>query len=188
MSNEITSHFLNFEGLYSSFYKRAFLFTKSYVYNDMVAEDIVSESLIKLWEQIRKVNVENPNSLLLTILKNRALDYLKHEQIKEEAFKEIKRNTYQELGMRISMLESCDPKEVYSEEVQRILHDTLSNLSKEARQVFEMSRFDGKSNKEIAEELGVSIKNVEYHITKALKALRISLKDYLPHLFFLLSI
>jgi RNA polymerase sigma-70 factor (ECF subfamily) len=43
-----------------------------------------------------------------------------------------------------------------------------------------MSRFGNQSNKEIAEALGLTVKSIEYHITKALKALRISLKDYLP--------
>lgn len=48
-----------------------------------------------------------------------------------------------------------------------------------------MSRFGGHSVKEIAEATGLSVKGVEYHITKALKALRVALKDYLPLFYFL---
>lgn len=48
-----------------------------------------------------------------------------------------------------------------------------------------LSRFENRSNKEIAETVGLSVKSVEYHIGKALKVLRVSLKDYLP-LFYLL--
>ena len=47
-----------------------------------------------------------------------------------------------------------------------------------------MSRFQDKSNKNIAEELNISVKGVEYHISKALRSLKISLKDYLPLLLF----
>ena len=47
-----------------------------------------------------------------------------------------------------------------------------------------MSRFENKMNKEIAENLGITVKGVEYHISKALKEFRISLKDYLPLFYF----
>jgi RNA polymerase sigma-70 factor (ECF subfamily) len=43
-----------------------------------------------------------------------------------------------------------------------------------------MSRFENLTNREIAEKLGLSIKSVEFHITKGLKVLRTNLKDYLP--------
>lgn len=186
MPEDKTLCFPRFDSLYIYFYKRAFYFTKSYVFDDLVAEDIVSESLIKLWEQIRKNHVDSPEAFLITVLKHKALDYLKHEQIKEEAFKEMRRNFHEELSIRISILEACNPDEVYSSEIQRIVNDTLSGLSKESRLIFEMSRSGEKTNREIASELGVSIKNVEYHIAKALKILRVRLKDYLPAILFLL--
>ena len=50
-----------------------------------------------------------------------------------------------------------------------------------------MSRFENKTVKEIADETNLTIKGVEYHITKALKALRINLKDYLPLFYFFLN-
>ena len=50
-----------------------------------------------------------------------------------------------------------------------------------------MHRFKGKTYKEIAEELGVSVQTVNYRIGQALKLLSVELKDYLPLLLFLLS-
>ena len=47
-----------------------------------------------------------------------------------------------------------------------------------------MSRYENKSIKEIADALNISVKGVDYHISKALKALRVSLKDYLYLFFF----
>jgi RNA polymerase sigma-70 factor (ECF subfamily) len=49
-----------------------------------------------------------------------------------------------------------------------------------------MSRVEDKSNKEIAKKFGISVKGVDYHVAKALKVLRVTLKDYLPALLFLL--
>ena len=65
-----------------------FFFAKSYVHNDLAAEDIASEALIKLWEKLKAESVEEKYilPLLLTILKNKALDYLKHEEVKRSAF------------------------------------------------------------------------------------------------------
>ena len=92
-----------------------------------------------------------------------------------------------ELSIRISTLEACDPKEIFSDEVNRIIHKTLKNLPEQTHRIFEMSRFENKTVKEIADETNLTIKGVEYHITKALKALRINLKDYLPLFYFLFS-
>lgn len=176
--------FMEFEVLYKQFYKKAFLFTKSYVHDDLIAEDITSEALIKLWEQIRRIKVEHPDAFLLTILKHKSLDYLKHETIKEEAFKELKNIHKEELELRISMLESCDPEEIFTAEIQQIIQETLARFPEQSRLIFEMSRFRNMSNKEIATELGLTVKSIEYHITKVLKALRINLKDYLPLFYF----
>lgn len=176
--------FTDFELLYKQCYKRAFYFTKSYVFDDLAAEDIASEALIKLWEQLRREDVKSPDALLLTILKNKSLDYLKHERVKEEAFNELQYFQHEELNMRISMLEACEPENIFTDEIQKIIQDTLAALPEQTRLIFEMSRFNYLSNKAIAEELGFTVKNVEYHITKALKVLKISLKDHLPLYFF----
>lgn len=174
----------DFDVLYREYYKKAYYFTKSYVHDALVAEDITSESLIRLWEQLRKVEIHCPDVFLLTILKNKSLDYLKHESVKENTFEEL-RNTYrEELTMRISMLEACDPEEIFSTEIQQILQQTLAQFPERTRRIFEMSRFGNQSNKEIAEALGYTVKNVEYHISKVLKVLRINLKDYLPLFYF----
>lgn len=45
---------INFNSIYTTYYRRAFLFTLSYVHNDLVAEDIVSEAIIYLWELSKK--------------------------------------------------------------------------------------------------------------------------------------
>lgn len=181
MSNVIVN---SFNEIYTSYYKKSFFFAKSYVHDDLAAEDIASESLIKLWEKLKTEKIDYIEPLLLTILKNKALDYLKHEEVKRTAFESMADWHQQELSIRISTLESCDPNEIFSDEVESIIRETLKLLPEQTRQIFLLSRFENKSNKEIAEQMGISIKGVEYHISKALKALRITLKDYLPLFYF----
>ncbi|RIH64638.1 RNA polymerase sigma-70 factor [Mariniphaga sediminis] len=170
----------HFNEIYTSFYRKSFLFVKSYVHDDMVAEDIVSDSLIKIWEKMKQEETGPIAPLLFTILKNASLDHLKHEAVKHNAHRHISNYFTRELEIRISTLQSCNPEEVFSSEVKQIVRDTLSSLPEKTRQVFEMSRFEGKPYKEIAADLGISVKGIEYHISRAVGELRVALKDYLP--------
>ena len=70
----------------------------------------------------------------------------------------------------MSALEACNPDEIFSEEVEKIISATLSTLSEQTRRAFILSRFENKSNKEIAEEMEISIKGVEYHISKSIES------------------
>lgn len=173
-----------FNTIYSTYYDKTFRFARLYVRNDLVAEDIATESLIKLWETMKKEKVEKPLALLLTILKHKSLDHLRKQVSMQEAFEGIAEWQHRELSIRISTLEACNPDDIFSEEIRSILMKTLNMLPPQTRKVFEMSRFEQKSGKEIAEELSITVKGVDYHIAKALKALRISLKDYLPLFYF----
>lgn len=170
----------NFNRFYTYYYNRCFLFAKSYVHDDLVAEDIASEALIKLWELSETGEIENPLKLLYVILKNKALDYLKHEKIKQDALTLISTHTKRELEIRISTLEASNPDKIFANDIQEILQSTISKLPEQTRKVFEMSRFKNMQNKEIAEYFDISVKGVDYHISKALSSLRENLKDYFP--------
>ena len=177
----------NFSFIYTSYYKKSFFFAKSYVHDDLAAEEIASESLIKLWERMKSEKIDYTIPLLLAIIKNKALDYLKHEEVKRSAFENIADWQSQDLHLRISSLEACNPEEIFSSEVEEIIQDTLQKLPAKTTEIFVLSRYDSKSNKEIAQEVNLSEKSVEYHISKALKALRIALTDYLPLFYFICS-
>ena len=179
---------ISFSEIYTNYYKRSFLFVKSYIRDDMMAEDIVSESLIKFWETSKQETIQHPQSLILTILRNNTLNYLKHREVRQKAIDTMSSRMVRDLDYRITTLEACDPQEIFSSEITRIIQETLQSLPEQTRRVFEMSRYESLSVKEIAEELAISPKSIEYHITKSLKALRIALKDYLPVFYFLFGV
>lgn len=177
----------SFSEIYTNYYKSSFLFVKSFVRDDMISEDIVSNSLIRLWETMKKEPVTHPQALLLKILKHNALNHLKHCSIKADVSTKIKQIHERDIYYRISTLQACDPNEIYSHEITTIVRKTLLTLSPKTRKVYEMRRVKGYSVKEIANAMDLSTKSVEYHMTQALKTLRLALKDYLPLLFFLLN-
>lgn len=177
---------VDFNTIYNDYYKRCYLFAKSYVNDSMTAQDIASESLIALWQTMKKEEVIHPLSLLLTILKNNSLNYLKSQERKTQAIETVSAVMQHDLNYRINSLTACDPQEIFSTEITTIIEQTLSSLSEQTRHIFESSRYEQRSVQEIADECGLSTKAVEYHITKSLKALRLALKDYMPLANFLL--
>ncbi|MDR2969792.1 MAG: RNA polymerase sigma-70 factor [Tannerellaceae bacterium] len=176
---------MDFQELYNKWYRRSFTFAKAYVQDNMVAEDIASESFVKLWKMIQEKEIEYPQSLLLTLIRNKALDYLRREVVRQTVEKDMADAYQRELSIRISTLEACNPEDIFSNEIKEIIRRTLESLPEQTRRIFEMSRYDGLPVKEISLRQGITPKAIEYHITLSLKALRISLKDYLPLFLFL---
>lgn len=177
---------INFNSIYTNYYRKAFLFTLSYVHNDMVAEDIVSEAIINLWELSKKQEIPSIEAVLITYLRSKSLSYLKHLQIQEKVYETLHDKGQRELEIRISTLEACEPEEILSEELRMKVNALIRTMPEQTQKIFIMERLEGKSHKEIASELGITVKGVEYHLSKALKVLRENLKDYLPFLFFLI--
>ncbi|MDY3789611.1 RNA polymerase sigma-70 factor [Bacteroides fluxus] len=174
------SNRLNLEKYYQLYYKKAYLFAKSYVRDQYVAEDIASDALVKLWVIMGENEIRHPLTFLLSIVKNKSIDFLRHEVIRQEALANMS-----DVGMgggnaRISALGSCEPENIYSKEIEYIIRDTLNALPDRTRNVFLMSRYQNLPKGEIAKRLNFTSKGVEYHIIKALKSLRVNLKDYLP--------
>ncbi|MCS2590447.1 RNA polymerase sigma-70 factor [Bacteroides thetaiotaomicron] len=160
-------------------------FAYSYIRYRQEAEDILMESMITLWENRDKWEEDsNLHGLLLTIIKNKALNYLAHLQVRLRAEEEINSHSQRELDLRISTLEACEPDVIFDSEIQHIVQKALKRMPNQSRQIFILSRYQNTPNKKIAEQLGISVKSVEFHITKALKILRTELKDYLVSILF----
>jgi RNA polymerase sigma-70 factor (ECF subfamily) len=103
---------------------------------------------------------------------------MKREQLHQGATDKMQELADWELNTRISTLQACNPEELFSVEIQQIVDETLNMLPERTRIIFTMSRYQNKSHKEIAQEFVITTKGVEFNIDKALKTLRISLKDY----------
>ncbi len=174
-----------FNSIYTKWRERCLAFAKSYLHDPEVAGDVVSDVMIQLWQRIiEEDDIENYGAYLFTLVKNSCLNYLQHKE-KELLASQILGSTAQrELELRISSLQSFDPEYIFSNEILVIYHRTLESLPVQTRKIFLLSRQEGLSVKKIASLCELSVKGVDYHIARALKALRISLQDYLPFVFF----
>lgn len=170
-------------------YKGRFIsFANSYVQEFSVAEDFTMEAFMDYWEMREMLQPDsNVPAYILTLIKHKCLNHLKRKQLQEDVSQRLRTVAEWELNLQISSLVVCEPTELFTTEIKEIVNRTLQQLPEQTRRVFLMSRFENKTRKEIADELNMTSKGVEYHISKALAALRVNLKDYytiLPFLFY----
>lgn len=174
------SAFIEFNDIYKQFYSGFVMFANSYLKDAVLAEDYVAEAFMAYWNNRSSLRPDaNVRAYILTVLKNKCLNHLRQTSREQARLRNIHDTAMWDLEMRISTLEACDPKEIFSAEIQEIVDKTLSTLSEKTLKAFVLSRYENKSHKEIAEELGMTVKGVEFHITKALNIIRKELKDYL---------
>lgn len=171
----------NFDKIYVLYYSRMFRFAKEYVLFDEDAENIVQDVFLLLWEKREVLDIQiSLVSYLFALVKNKSLDYLRHKIIADE-YK-------QELSAKLTALELLNYSFTSDEEIEQILMTAINKLPERCRQVFLKSRIEGKRNREIANELNLTVSTVENQMTIALRKLRVELKDYLPLLLFLLDV
>lgn len=183
---EYISDIQAFNELFTNYKDRFVRFANTYVEDSPVAEDIAIESLMYYWEnRMQLKHNSNIPAYILTVIKHKCLNYLNRMRAGEEIKEYLKKCDSWELNLRIATLEACNPEKIFSDEVQQIVEKTLNILPPQTRDIFIRSRYHNQSHKEIANALGISTKSVEFHITKALKVFRVTLKDYFPIWLFL---
>lgn len=173
-----------FNRLFSEYQQRYIRFARSYVSDAAVAEDLVMESFVAAWENRAGLTTASFPPYTLTIVKNKCLNHLRAQAVRLRAAEDIHSHGMRMLHTRITTLEACDPQELFSEEARRLVKQALDALPERTREIFIRSRFQGQSYKEIAAEMGTTVKSVEFEVSKAMKLLCVSLKDYLPLLAF----
>jgi len=177
---EASSDLKAFNQLFADYQGRFIRFANSYVRDVAIAEDITIESLMYYWEN-RHILPDDVNipAYVLTTIKHKCLNHLEHLRVREEYSEKMQAHAAWQLNVRISTLKACDPNELFTKEIQELVDKTLASLPEQTCKVFQLSRYENKSQKEIATQLGITTKGVEYHISKALAALRAVLQEHI---------
>ena len=174
---------MDFNTLYRTYHLHCYLYAKSYLRDDEQAKDIASEAMVALWQALQAQEIHNVRPFLMTIVKNKSLNQLREHRRQLLQTQGMLDDALCELDLRISSLDSSVPEEVIADDMREYVRRVLETLPPQTRHVFYLRRYEGKNVKEIAAEMGISVKGVDYHITKAMKLLRAKFKDYL-YLFF----
>lgn len=175
-----TYDLLFFNNLFTNYRSRYIAYANTYLHDWTIAEDLTSEAFITFWENKETLKPDsNIQAYILTILKNKCLNHLNKKQSEIAVLSHLQDHISWELQLRITTLEASNPEELFSLELQQKIESAIAGLPEKTKQVFELSRLQQKSHKEISELLGISTKGVEFHITKSLTLLRKKLKEYL---------
>lgn len=161
-----------FENLFRANFANMCNFAYTIVKDQDAARDITQQAFVNLWNRREDIDLQtNIRSYLNRAIVNLGLNYIdRHKRIQlEEEY------TQSQLGSMVTP----EGSDFFSGEVETAVRSAIEKLQGKCQTVFSLSRFEGLSNKEIAETLDISIKSVEKYITKALKELRDSLKPYM---------
>ena len=158
---------------FNSIYNKHFLKLYSIAYNSTkctdLAHEIVQEIFVSLWMNRKTLLITSSvQAYLIGAVRNKVFDHLD---------KQIVRDRHKRLVMEVSTKSNNTTEETVDyEDLNTVINKEIQALPETTRGVFVLSRFDGSKNTEIAKEYSISVKAVEYHLTKALKHLRLHLK------------
>jgi len=142
------------------------------------SKSIAQDSFIKLWQNKEKVNSYNGiKSFLYVAAKTGCLNVLRHKKI-VNTYKDTKLNQL-EHQLKLDVLASMHSNSLMLTELETLINTSIEELPEKCKNVFIKKRIELKKNKEIAEELHISVKAVEANMTRALKKLRVKLSVYL---------
>jgi RNA polymerase sigma-70 factor (ECF subfamily) len=134
-----------------------------------LTEDTVQDVFIKLWEKRAELKIQiSLKSYLYRAAINAAYNHL-------EKNKRYSKLTLEDVAVT-TFAHNTAEADLYGQELETKIKETLLLLPEACREVFVLSRFEELSYKEIAETLGISIKTVENQMGKALRIFREQLK------------
>ena len=165
--------------LYDHHYQILCHFASQYVKDDFLAETIVGDVIFHQWAVRESIEIRSSlRSYLMTSVRNRCLDYLKSQQSQHEM--PMSSPGLQDFPV-LNYIKGDDYPlgRLLEKELEGKIMKAISRLPEECRQVFHLSRFEEKKYNEIADELGISVNTVKYHIKHALALLHEDLDKYL---------
>ena len=167
-----------FEQLYKLYFPRLYAFSFKIINDNSLAKDLVQNVFIKIWESPESVNIENPEAFIYQMVRNACLNYIRHLKVVDNLKSKVKDHYLGEELYYIDMVGN-KPYILIEKELEGRIRDVMNSLPEKCLAVFRLSRINGLKNREIAEQLGISIKAVEKHISKALQIYRDNFSDYL---------
>lgn len=162
-------------------------FAYSAVRDSEAARDIVSDTFLKMWEKRDSIEVPQFRQYLFSSVKNACLNYRRDSRRHQTVYDNIRQREQSAMEYYTTAIESCDPSEIFSEEIMETCRKTLAALPAETRQIYVRSRIEGLTHKEIAEAMSISVKKVDRCIMKAMKELKAALGEYADIIVVLIS-
>ncbi|MEN6453487.1 MAG: RNA polymerase sigma-70 factor [Prolixibacteraceae bacterium] len=157
-----------FETLFQDYYPVLCHFGERYGLSFHVAEDLVQDLFVRLWENRKSIVITTSiKSYLFQSTRNLCLNYLKHDEVQKK-FRDYTLHVHTDRFYNDAIIE---------EELNYAIYQAIENLPPQCREILKLSRFGGKSHDEIAAKMRITKKTINNQLGKAFKLIRKYLVD-----------
>jgi RNA polymerase sigma-70 factor (ECF subfamily) len=171
-----------FEYFFKKYYERLYHYAFDILKDALAAEEIVEDIFLKMWEERSRIRIKSsPAAYFYRTAYNSCLNYIKHKKVADKYLAYQSQRSIADLEQANN---SFPLSTLIEKEFEARLQRSLEKLPDQCRQIFMMSRLEGKRNQEIAENLQISVNTVKTQLLRALSKLRKDLKQFFVVLFF----
>lgn len=167
---------IDFDSIFNNWHKKVYHYALGKTNSRYIAEETVQRVFIKLWKNLTEKDIPvHIEAQIFTISRTVLLDVVKEETNRRKLLATEKNDhTYSDSPMDIFQ----------TKELDNHIQKAIESMPAARKEIFQLSRFEHLSYKEIADKLSISPKTVENHISLALKTLRKTLFRYIFTLFY----
>ncbi len=166
-----------FREVYDKYSESMFHYAFKILNNREVCEDIIQNIFVDLWSKRKNVNIKNLKAYLFQCVKFQIFNYIRNRKISNE---DLTRLNLIDVSVNVSL-------HMEYLELEELIIDIVENqLPNRCKEIFVLSRFEHKSNKEIANELGITIQAVKNQISKGIQKIKLGLQSEEVVLYFFL--
>jgi RNA polymerase sigma-70 factor (family 1) len=166
-----------FRVIYERYWEKLYVMAKKRLNDPLDAEEIVQDIFCNFWRKRSTLTLSKGFDNYFAVA-------VKYEVINRLAKRSVATKFVQETAMELSEIDETTLQQLDYNELLRQLELTINGLSEKCRIVFRLKQEEGYSQRQIAEELDISEKTVEAHLSKARKTLRNAFGNVLGLLLF----
>lgn len=153
-----------FDRIFRKYWQELYDFAYVKTHDGDVAEEIVQELFVNLWEKRQELTIRNLRSYLFISVRNRIIDH-------------YRRTTDARLDS-VADLATPATYPLFLDELEAALEEAIASLPEKSQQVFHLKQFENKTTREISKRLSMPERTVEYHYTQATRTLRALLSNF----------
>lgn len=161
-----------FNDLYKRYWEKLFIVANKHLKDAEAAEDAIHDVFLSLWNNRKKVVIHQIENYLVTAVKYQVLTQIRKKAYARKYTRDIAMDPYPELVPEISNV-------VHQRKILELVYEEINQLPEKCKLIFQYSREEGMSSKEIAQIMNISKKTVDNQIHKALERLKFKLKHML---------
>ncbi|RAV30844.1 RNA polymerase sigma factor [Sinomicrobium soli] len=159
-----------FERFFVLMRKKVYYFVFSYAKSEYVADEIVQEVFIRIWQKRDKIKPATFHTLIFIMARNLTFNHLRDTMRREVAKEEL----WNGITEQYDQIET----QLFYKEYCKVIAGIVDKLPQQKKKIYRLSRQEGRSNAEIAEMLGITPKTVKNHLWKIMEAIKAGVRPF----------